>query len=145
MPNWLHKCSYTCWLTHAPRKWFFHRQPTPLLTLEGYLIPLLSWKRDRARGDGERGEKKEELDWLEKNNRGLRKLSRQGRVSLLSDSRSESSSSWNLCSWDRPSRAWQSSRMMSNIISDQIYCYTITIQTPYFNCAERGNEWQQLN
>lgn len=53
-------------------------------------------KRDRARGWGEG--KKKKLDWVEKNNRELRKLSGQGRVSLLSDSRSERSSSWNLFS-----------------------------------------------
>lgn len=43
-------------------------------------------------------EKKKKLDWVEKNNRELRKLSGQGRASLPSDSRSESSSSWNPCS-----------------------------------------------
>lgn len=112
----------------------------------GVLDSIIKLKKRQSEGGWrERRKKKEELDWLEKNNRGLRKLSRQGRVSLLSDSRSESSSSWNLCSWDRPSRAWQSSRMMSNIISDQIHCYAITIQTPYFNCGEKSNKWHQLN
>lgn len=42
--------------------------------------------------------KKKKLDWLEKNNRELKKLSGQGRASLPSDSRSENSSSWNSCS-----------------------------------------------
>ena len=120
MPNWLHKCSYTCWLTHARWKWFLHQQPALLLALEGYLIPLLSWKReDRARGWGGLGgrekkrKKRKKLDWAEKNNRELRKLSGQGRVSVPSDSRSESSSSWNSCSWGRQSRAPQSSSVMS--------------------------------
>lgn len=62
-------------------------------------------------GDGEGG--------IEKNNRELRKLSGQGRVSLLSDSRSESSSSWNSRSWQ--SREARSTRTMSRIINRQIW------------------------
>lgn len=55
-------------------------------------------KRDRAKGMGRgKRKKRKKLDWVE-NNRELRKLSGQGRVSLPSDSRSESSSSWNSCS-----------------------------------------------
>lgn len=56
-----------------------HRCPT----LEGCLIPLLSWKRDResgmARRDGERGResKKRSSTGSKKNNRELRKLSGQ--------------------------------------------------------------------
>lgn len=88
-----------CQLTHAPWKWFFLQQPASLPALEGHLSPLLSWKRQR-----------EKVDWLEKNNRELRKLSGRGRGSLPSDSRSESSSSRNSCSRGRQSRAKRSAR-----------------------------------
>lgn len=118
MPNWLHKCSYTCWLTHAPKM-----IPSPAASYAacsgGILDSIIKLKkRDRATGLGE--EKK--LDWVEKNNRELRKLSGQRRVSLPSDSRSESSSSWNPCS-----RAWQSTRKMNSAVqgrSGQYHLHT---------------------
>lgn len=61
-----------CQLTHAPWKWFFLRQPASLPALEGHLSPLLSWKRQR-----------EKVDWPEKNNRELRKLSGRERKSAV--------------------------------------------------------------
>lgn len=144
MPNWLHKCSHTCWLTHAHWKWFLHLQPALQLALEGYLVPLLSWKRETEWG--ECGGRMVGFDWVEKNNRELRKLSGQGRVSLPSDSRSESSSSWNPCSWGRQSRAEPSSRLewwallyrtgqTSSTYTYQLQIYTAT---HYFNSTGGG-------
>lgn len=80
MPNWLHKCLYTCWLTHARPKWLLHQQPASLPALEEYLIPLLSWKERQSEGlEMGRGREKR-VEWVEKNNRKLGKLSGQRRV-----------------------------------------------------------------
>lgn len=107
-----------CQLTHAPWKWFFLQQPASLPALEGHLSPLLSWKRQR-----------EKVDWLEKNNRELRKLSGRERGSLPSDSRSESSSSRNSCSRGRQSRAERSARTPFIHAGDETLVYhTINTQ-----------------
>lgn len=107
-----------CQLTHAPWKWFFLQQPASLPALEGHLSPLLSWKRQR-----------EKVDWLEKNNRELRKLSGRERGSLPSDSRSESSSSRNSCPRGRQSRAERSARTPLVHAGDETLVYhTINTQ-----------------
>lgn len=100
-------------------------------------------KRDRERGWWGEREVGKNLDWVEENNRELRKLSGQGRVSLPSDSRSEGSSSWNLCSWAwQQSRAQQSTGMMSSAVRDRSeqkhLCTVANIYATAHQCISGG-------